>query len=220
MALQNLLCLTFGITRFMIIASSDVEGEKFEFESHDGTFCIVDVPQVYFAPANQADFSKFINSVRTFSPPAFLVSLPPVQAAMFLEQAYDLGVVLHEGVQILTDQRTTQKEIFSGFTKAAPVEAIMNGIISIEFWPEYFVHREGGKKFIQAWNQQANIILTRMSHLFKLVCGQLKITSILIVLIFHRWPLRIVLMILPSTLSMADHLLHSFITSIYDCHVS
>ena len=32
MAIQNLLCLTFGITRFVIIASSDIEGEKFEFE--------------------------------------------------------------------------------------------------------------------------------------------------------------------------------------------
>lgn len=155
MVLQNLFCNSWGIERFAIVATSDLSGQKFSIEAHDETYCHMDVPHILLVPSYQEDFSEFINEIKDENPTIFLLSLPPNQAAMLLEQGYDLGL-FHEGVQIFTDLQTIHSDLFSGFSAGVPVDKILKGLVALEFWPQYFIHRDEGKLFIQMWRNQSS----------------------------------------------------------------
>lgn len=158
MVLQHILCNHFHTKRYVIFAANDEYGTKAAMESGDMTYCVMDVLTTFLFAYSVEDFTAIIQNALEFDATVFLFFCGPKNAAMILEQGYNLGL-FHEGTQIMSGKTLMTSELFDYFSPTADVASIMKGFIALDYWPDYSVTRTPeGKAFLTAFFGQKETI--------------------------------------------------------------
>lgn len=160
MVLQHMLCFYFNIEKIAIIATDDNDGLKSVVEIGDGNYCSLKTISIQSFALGESDFTSVISKAKSSGARIFVLFMPSTSAAMFLEQAYDQGL-LTEGTQVFGNSLTMENSISSYFKKPRNARNIMKGFIGIKYSPNFAVHSTPvGRGFAQRFSQQVDTVGT------------------------------------------------------------
>jgi Receptor family ligand binding region/7 transmembrane sweet-taste receptor of 3 GCPR len=160
MVLQHMLCDYFKIGKIAVIATDDTNGLKSVIEIGDGNYCPLKSISVQSFAIGVSDFTSIISTIKSSGARIFVLFMPSTSAAMFLEQAYDLGL-LTEGTQVFGNSLTMEGSIRSHFKNPSNTKNIMRGFIGIKYSPNFAVHATPvGRGFAQRFGQQVDTVGT------------------------------------------------------------
>jgi ABC-type branched-subunit amino acid transport system substrate-binding protein len=160
MVLQHMLCFYFNIEKIAIIATDDNNGLKSVVEIGDGNYCSLKSISVQSFALGVSDFTNIISTAKLSGARIFVLFMPSSSAAMFLEQAYDQGL-LTEGTQVFGNSLTMEDPISSHFKNPSNAKNIMRGFIGIKYSPNFAVHATPvGRGFAHRFGQQVDTVGT------------------------------------------------------------
>jgi ABC-type branched-subunit amino acid transport system substrate-binding protein len=149
--LQELLCEYYHARTVVTIFSGDEYGSKsiLEFLSH--TYCAIDVLASFKFAEGSLDFADIIRDAKATGGLIFVLFMSPLEAAAFIWQAYEGGLLV-EGTQVIVSDSTNMT---SYFPAGADVVGALRGVLSVDYWADYStIARPEGQAFVERWSRQ------------------------------------------------------------------
>jgi ABC-type branched-subunit amino acid transport system substrate-binding protein len=157
--LQKLFCLGGAIksARVILFLAQDETYLNIANSFTTGEYCIIDVAATYVFRSTRTSFDREIAKAIDDQSTNVVVFMPDDMAALFLQQAYDLGLIRY-GVSVVTSTNILTPAFTSKF--ADPV-SVLKSTLSVADFPSYNVRTtQQGNKFLNSFINQASTIAT------------------------------------------------------------
>jgi hypothetical protein len=153
LVMQSMLCDYFEARKLVIITDSGYDSRGTVNELLDESSCTFDVLETIEIRV-MADYEWVLKDAMATGARYFaLVLYEPGMAAGFLTHAHEEGAFNDDSVIVITEKMAT--DIFDHFSPSADVAAIMKGVFSVEYWPEYSVQNSPfGMDFVSRFAAQ------------------------------------------------------------------
>ena len=158
LVLQQMLCNYFDIEKVTVFATDDNNGLKSVQELESNTYCSIKLLSYHTLSAGNKNFASAISLAKLSGSRIFILFMPSSSAALLLEQAYEMGLLV-EGTQVFGNSLTTESSICSRFKNPSNAKNIMRGFIGIKYSPLFAVHStSAGRNFAKRFSQQVNTV--------------------------------------------------------------
>jgi ABC-type branched-subunit amino acid transport system substrate-binding protein len=155
LVLQNLLCTYFNARKVVIFTSTVQDDIELVNTFLDAPYCELNILAELNVRSGDTDFTPQVNAAISTGARYFVLFLPADQAALLLEQGYDLGLFHANSVFLAPDRASTN--ITRYFSPSADINAIMTGFFSLRYWPNYYLNRApASNSFARRWGAQAS----------------------------------------------------------------
>ena len=159
--IQNIFCSSSGIRRVAIISTDDFDGLKSVEELTDNTHCPIQALSTQIFPVGIQDFSSLIAEVKASGAVIFVIFMPVQSAALFLEQAYEQGLLV-EGTLVFANSLANSNSLWSYFVNPSNTKSIMRGYFGLENSPTFSLHStKVGRSFVSRFSNQKNTVTVR-----------------------------------------------------------
>jgi ABC-type branched-subunit amino acid transport system substrate-binding protein len=157
--MQSYFCSSGATTfaRVVLYVSQDERYSRTVNSLTTNEFCTIDVAAMYVFSPTRTEFDTEIAYGIEDASTNIVVIMPDDMAALFLQQAYDQGLIRY-GVSVVTSSNILTDSFVAKFSD--PVH-VLRSVISVADIPEYNVRTtESGKKFLDSFLNQTSTMTT------------------------------------------------------------
>ena len=153
--IQKLLCDYFDVHKITIFHSSTDYGIRSAIELEETEYCELDILSMHsFLTGDHHFYHHLIDAAKTAGSRVFVLLMDTFDAGPLLEEGYEAGLFGEDTLVVLIHA----EHILDYLTAGADVKAIMKGVVSIEYFPEYGeLYTTQGREFKERFVNQKEI---------------------------------------------------------------
>ena len=155
--IQQFQCL-LNAKRVIMFTTNDDYGTKASLETTNNQFCSLNNLATYTFDSSITDFSNMITQALLTDGNVYILYMNDKNAAMLLEQGYNLGL-FRVGTTIILGSKIITNNFYSYFTGNIDIPTIMKGSIYFQYTPNYALETSiEGDTFVTNYRKQTSTL--------------------------------------------------------------